>query len=260
MIQFDCHAHVYETTRTVPGARYAPKAPAPLSSWLKNLDNHGLKRGVIVQVSFLGTDNSALCAALAKLDTSRFAGVAVVPLDVGDPELDRLKACGVRGVRWNLVGGAAIPDLKTAQVQDFLGKLRKHDLHLEVHLEGDRLAPHIAHLTDQGLRIVVDHFGLPTDANPKSDPFINAVTDLENKQNLYIKLSARYRTRFDLTPHVARLIEILPPNHTFWGSDWPHTQHETIVDYDAAHCDAIRSLCVCDVKPVGILYGIAATR
>lgn len=258
MIQFDCHAHVYETTRTVSGARYAPNAPAPLSSWLKNLDNHGLRGGVIVQVSFLGADNSGLCAALAKLDTSRFAGVAVVPLDVGDPELDRLKTCGVRGVRWNLVKGAVVPDLTTARVQAFLGKLRKHDLHLEVHLEGDRLAPHIACLTDQGLKVVVDHFGLPTDANPKSDPFINAVTDLENKQNLYIKLSARYRTQFDLTPHATHLKEIMPPSQTIWGSDWPHTQYEAMVDYGTTHNDAVRSLCVCDAKPVGILYGIVA--
>jgi len=258
MIQFDCHAHVYETKRTVPGARYAPKAPAPLSSWLKKLDYHRLTGGVIVQVSFLGTDNSELCAALAKLDTSRFAGVAVVPLDVGDPELEHLKACGVRGVRWNLVRGAVIPDLTAPQVQAFLGKLRSHDLHLEVHLEGDRLAPHIAGLTDQGLRIVVDHFGLPTDANPQSDPFIRAVTDLDDKQNLYIKLSARYRTRFDLTQHVAHLLEILPPNQAIWGSDWPHTQHETMVDYGTAHSDAARSLFVCDTKAVGVLYGIAA--
>lgn len=258
MIQFDCHAHVYETTRTVPGARYAPKAPAPLSSWLKNLDNHGLKGGVIVQVSFLGADNSELCAALTKLDTSRFAGVAVVPLDVRDPELEHLKACGVRGVRWNLVRGAVIPDLKTAQVQAFLGKLRDHDLHLEVHLEGDRLATHVARLTDHGLKIVVDHFGLPTDANPKSDPFISAVADLEDKQNLYIKLSARYRNQFDLAPHVARLTEILPPNQTIWGSDWPHTQHETLVDYGTVHSEAARNLCVCDTEAVGVLYGIAA--
>jgi predicted TIM-barrel fold metal-dependent hydrolase len=258
MIQFDCHAHVYETTRTVPGARYAPKAPAPLSSWLKNLENHKLKGGVIVQVSFLGTDNSELCAALGKLDTSRFAGVAVVPLDVGASELGRLKACGVRGVRWNLVGGAVIPDLKTAQVQAFLEKLRKHDLHLEVHLEGHRLAPHIAQLTDQGLKIVVDHFGLPSDASPESDPFIKAVTEQKNARNLYIKLSAPYRTQFDITNHLTRLRDVLSPEQTIWGSDWPHTQHENLVDFGSVFNDAIRWFCESDASSAGILYGIAS--
>ena len=32
MIQFDCHAHVYETVTAVKGARYVPAAPAPLAS------------------------------------------------------------------------------------------------------------------------------------------------------------------------------------------------------------------------------------
>lgn len=30
MIEFDCHAHVYETVTPVDGARYVPGSPAPL--------------------------------------------------------------------------------------------------------------------------------------------------------------------------------------------------------------------------------------
>ena len=253
MIQFDCHAHVYETTRTVPGARYAPKAPAPLASWLKNLENHGLKGGVIVQVSFLGTDNSELCAALAKLDRSRFAGVAVVPLDVPESELIRLVECGIRGVRWNLVRGAAIPDLNASLVQRFISKLRNHDLHLEVHLEGDRLAPHLAQLADQGVKLVIDHFGLPSNPDPSMDPFVKALKNLQNRQNLYVKLSASYRIDFDITPHLNMLNNMLPPRQTLWGSDWPHTQHEDI-GYAETFPKATLSKGICDVVPVEELY------
>ena len=181
-----------------------------------------------------------------------------MPLDVGDPELAHLTSCGVRGVRWNLVGGAVIPDLKTARVQDFLGKLRTHDLNLEVHLEGARLAAHIAQLADQGLKIVVDHFGLPSDATPASDPFINAVRNMESNRNVFIKLSAPYRTHFDIMPHLECLLDVLSPDQTVWGSDWPHTQHENTVDYVAVYSDAARSLGVCDTRSVEVLYGIAA--
>lgn len=253
MIQFDCHAHVYETTRTVSGARYLPKAPAPLASWLKKLEFHGLKGGVIVQVSFLGTDNSELCAALAKLDRSRFAGVAVVPLDVSDAELKRLVECGVRGVRWNLVRGAAIPDLNALRVREFISKLRTHDLHLEVHLEGQRLAPHLAQLADHGVNLVVDHFGLPSDPSPELDPFIQALKGLQDRQNLYLKLSARYRTDFDVTPHLNLLNDLLSPNQTLWGSDWPHTQHED-VDYAETFPETTLSKGICDAVPVERLY------
>lgn len=94
MIQFDCHAHVYETVTSIDGARYIPARPAPLADWLGHQKAHGLQGGVIVQVSFLGTDNSEMCAALSKLDHSHFAGVGVVQLDVGDEELDRLVDAG----------------------------------------------------------------------------------------------------------------------------------------------------------------------
>lgn len=151
-----------------------------------------------------------------------------------------------------------IPDLKTAQVQAFLGKLRKHDLHLEMHLEGHRLATHIAQFADQGLKLVIDHFGLPSDTTPASDRFINALRNLEDNRNVFIKLSAPYRTHFDIMPHLECLRDLLSPDQTVWCSDWPHTQHENIVDYDAVYSDAARSFGVCDTKSVEVLYGIAA--
>ena len=256
MIQFDCHAHVYETTQAVPGARYRPKAPAPLADWLKNLDHHGLKGGVIVQVSFLGADNSELCAALSKLDKTRFAGVAVVPLNVEDAELQRLIACGVRGVRWNLVRNGFVPDLEAPSVRSFLAKLRNHDLHLEVHLEGHRLAPYVAPLADQGVNIVIDHFGLPSDPDAASDPFLKAIKDLKARANIFVKLSAKYRTGFDISRHLETLNSLLPSHQTLWGSDWPHTQHEEAVDYRMTHEDAAQFADTCDANSVRKLYGL----
>lgn len=258
MIDFDCHAHIYEKVTATRDARYVPSSPAPLSHWLDHQRAHGIKGGVIVQVSFLGSDNSELCAALAKLDLNRFAGVAVVALDVSDATLDRLVAAGVRGVRWNLVRGQAIPDLASASVQAFLEKLRQRKLHLEVHLEGPRLAPALAGLTDQGIGIVVDHFGLPSAPRPGDDPLIIATQNLSDTSSLFFKFSAHYRSQFDLTAHAAALCSKLEAHHIVWGSDWPHTQHEGATNFASA-----RSLCedwglVSDAGAVQNLYGIRA--
>jgi len=231
MIQFDCHAHVYETVTAIDGARYVPAHPAPLDGWLAHQEAHGLRGGVIVQVSFLGADNSEMCAALARLDRARFAGVGVVPLEVCDEELDRLVQAGMRGVRWNLVRGAAMPDLGAAPTRRFLTRLRDRDLHLEIHLEGPRLAPVLPALADQGVNLVIDHFGLPSDPDPRSDPMIRAVADLHDRSALYFKFAAHYRTSFDVTPHAGELLSLLPDNHVVWGSDWPHTQHEHRTGY-----------------------------
>ena len=238
MINFDCHAHVYETVTAISNARYVPTAPAPLATWLDLQSRHGLKGGVIVQVSFLGTDNSELCAALAKLDPKRFAGVAVVPVDISDVDLDHLVDAGVRGIRWNLVRGKAIPDVSTPEVQSLLVKLRQRDLHLELHLEGPRLAPDLPQLVDQGVRIVVDHFGLPSDPDPKQDPIIRATASLTDVSMLYFKFSGHYRTPFDVMGHAQEIRSKIGDHHIVWGSDWPHTQHEKETSFGA-----VQALC-----------------
>lgn len=234
MIDFDCHAHIYEEVTTIPDARYTPKAPASLKKWLEHQRRHNLKGGVIVQVSFLGTDNSELCAALAKLDLTRFAGVAVVPLDVSDDALDRLVDSGVKGVRWNLVRGKSMPDLTSAMVQAFFEKLRRRHLHLEIHLEGPRLALVLPRLMDNGVPIVIDHFGLPSEPNADRDPLVQAVAALSDPASLHVKFSAHYRSSFDLTHHASALLSKVGMDHVVWGSDWPHTQHETTTDFASA--------------------------
>ena len=119
MILYDCHAHVFEQVSAVPTARYTPTSPAPLKRWLEHIKTHGLKGGVLVQVSFLGTDNSELCSALKQLNPDNFAGVAVVSTSVPDEEIDRLYSLGVRGFRWNLIGGLPLPDLQSSEVKYF---------------------------------------------------------------------------------------------------------------------------------------------
>ncbi|MEM8959065.1 MAG: amidohydrolase family protein [Pseudomonadota bacterium] len=258
MIRFDCHAHVYEQVSAIDGARYVPASPAPLDRWLAYHRQHGLTGGVIVQVSFLGTDNSELCAALGRLDRTRFAGVAVVPLDISGQELDALARAGVRGVRWNLVRNARVPDLEAETVRAFLGKLRDRDLHLEIHLEGPRLATVIDRLTDQGLKIAIDHFGLPSEADPRNDPLVSAVKTLAPHRELFMKFSAHYRTPFDLRPHAEEMLSALSPDRIVWGSDWPHTQHEAIADYSDAYARGRSWGLADDASAVRALYGLAS--
>ncbi len=259
MIHFDCHAHVFENMVSIPGARYAPKQPAPLAAWKKNLTKYGLKGGVIVQVSFLGTDNSELCAALDKLDKRRFAGVGVVALDVDDAELDRLVTAGIRGIRWNLVRGADIPDMTSPVVASFFEKLRQRNLHLEVHLEGPRLASHLGVLSDQGVNLVIDHFGLPSEPHPETDPFINAVKELGDRSKLFVKFSAHYRSDVGLAPHANALLNLLEDGQILWGSDWPHTQHEDSICYSETWDAVVRADSVSDATAAKTLFGLTAS-
>ena len=102
-ISVDSHFHVFEAGQAVPEARYSPSYAAPLSNWQSAASEVGVTHGVLVQTSFMGTDNSYLLKHLQQNpDTLR--GVAVVALDAGFEQLADLNTQGVRGIRINLAG------------------------------------------------------------------------------------------------------------------------------------------------------------
>jgi len=229
-ISFDCHAHVFETVVAVGRPRYLPRRPAPLTAWTSLLDAHGLSGGVLVQPSFFGTDNRQLLAALARLPGGRFAGVAVAGLDVSPGALADLAEAGVRGVRWNLVEGAPLPDPEDPAVRRFLEQIGMAGLHLELHLEGTRLAHYLPLLAPRVWRLVIDHGGLPDAADPADDAGLRAIAAVGAKGRLWVKLSAPYRSAAR-PAHVRALLAALGPERLVWGSDWPWTRHEAGRDY-----------------------------
>lgn len=232
MFKFDCHAHVYERLTPLGTVRYVPDRPAPLSQWRSNIAAHGLTGGVIVQVSFLGTDNSQLLTALAGLDRRHFAGVAVTDLTVTDEELDGLVAGGVRGLRWNLVDNARLPDLGSDEISRLVARLRDRAMHIEIQLESPRLAGWLDPLSRLELPVVIDHIGLPVSPDADREPWIGALSELGDRSSFYVKLSAAYRGVADPSAHAARLRDLLGDERFVWGSDWPHTRHENTAAYD----------------------------
>lgn len=99
----DSHFHVFTAGEGRAGARYVPAYDASCEGWAKVAGAVGVTKGVVVQPSFLGTDNTRLCAELrAHPDSLR--GVAVVDPACTATELKELAARGVRGVRLNLSG------------------------------------------------------------------------------------------------------------------------------------------------------------
>jgi len=99
----DCHAHVFgpqERFAYLPGAAYIPP-DAVTTDYVAMLKNNGCDRGVLVQPSVYGTDNSCMVDAL-RSGLYALRGIAVVAANVTDRELEDLHAAGVRGVRINL--------------------------------------------------------------------------------------------------------------------------------------------------------------
>lgn len=230
----DAHFHVFPAHQSTPGARYTPAYAAPLQTWQTAAETVGLRHGVLVQTSFMGTDNRLLLAQLAQHpDTLR--GVAVVAPDASLPVLQALHAQGVRGIRLNLAGQShdMAPWAGARTLWDALLAL---GWHVEVHTDGGALAPVLAALP-LALPVVVDHFGKPERASTQ-DSGIAAVLQRSRRQEpVHVKLSAAYRLAAGLdAAALARLwLQELGPQSLLWGSDWPCTNHEDSADYPALH-------------------------
>src|SRR4051794_20828392 len=100
----DTHAHIFSAAGPfVPGARYRPDYEASIGQWFALWRETGVTHGVLVQPSFLGTNNSQLLAALeSRRDILR--GVVVIDPSVRKSQLELWQQLGVRGARLNLLG------------------------------------------------------------------------------------------------------------------------------------------------------------
>jgi len=100
----DCHAHVFRRDLPMPDRRRAPAGyDATVDDYLRQLDANGLSHGVLIQPSFLGTDNSYFLKAL-RAWPKRLRGVVMLDPGTDERTLAELDALGVRGLRLNLVG------------------------------------------------------------------------------------------------------------------------------------------------------------
>src|SRR5262245_6256079 len=93
----DTHCHVFGPAETFPYAADRSYTPpdAPLAKYLAMLATVGMTRGVLVQGSAHGADNTAMLDALAH-ESRRLRGVAVADENVPAKELKRWAALGVR--------------------------------------------------------------------------------------------------------------------------------------------------------------------
>lgn len=224
----DTHAHIFEPTLTpVADARYVPHYAATLDQYLDVLTAHGVDRGVLVQPSFLGSDNSYLLSALAAAP-DRLRGVIVVSpgeihSELSDGRVENLDAAGIRGVRLNLLG-QPLPDLFTPAWQSAAAAMAKHGWHLEIQASGQQWPQLAPALRAWPGKLVIDHLGLPQEEHPAA---IRTVLELALSEQVWVKVSGPYRS-----PHqqaeimFAELVQRDCADRLVFGSDWPFTRHE----------------------------------
>ncbi|KQR64165.1 amidohydrolase family protein [Arthrobacter sp. AK04] len=224
----DTHAHIfYRGLTPTANARYVPHYDATLDQYLSVLTAHGVARGVLVQPSFLGSDNSYLLTALAA-EPDRLRGVVVVDdatlqCELSEERVRALDAAGVRGVRLNLVG-QPVPDLFSASWMVAGEVMADSRWHLEIQASGQQWLELAPALSAWPTKLVIDHLGLPKREHPGA---IEAVLNLAGLDKCWVKVSAPYRSSYDQAESIFSLfLKRGSTDRLLYGSDWPFTRHE----------------------------------
>lgn len=224
----DTHFHVFAAGVAVPGARYVPAYDAPLTQWQSLAQAAGVRRGVLVQTSFLGADNSLLLRTLAQ-HPRHLRGVAVITPQTSAADLHTLHQGGVRGIRLNLAGRSA--DLSAWQIPALWDNLLALGWHVQLHTDAGALPAALAQVP-AALPVVIDHMGKPERASAK-DASVRAVCQRRGAP-AWVKLSGPYRLGGCNAQALAQLwLHELGSGQLLWGSDWPFTNHENDASYDS---------------------------
>ena len=239
----DCHAHVFGPQDRFPYVANAAYIPpdAVTADYVGMLNNNGCGRGVLVQPSVYGTDNSCMVDAL-RSGLHALRGIAVVEAGISDGELEDLHAAGVRGVRINLA--SETEGLTLADGERLAPRLKELGWHLQFYLDLPKMPEAEARLSQLAINIVIDHFArCPAQDGVDAPPF-QALRRLVQRDNCWAKIMGPYfistnAPRYPEVTPLARALVAAAPDRIVWGTDWPHPGARALMPQDHVLADLL---------------------
>ena len=228
----DSHAHVMRRDLPLASERHsAPKRDVDVTEFVAVMDAHGVSHGVLTAPSFYGTDNSLLLSALDR-NRDRLRGTVIVSPDIEPDTLAAMGARGVVGIRLNWIRRDALPDVTSDAYRRLFANVRALGWHVEIYLEGRKLADVLPRIRETGVRVVADHFGSPEPSRGVACAGFREVLNAVKAGDTWVKLSAPYRLGgADPQRYVDALLDAGGAGQLVWASDWPFVSHEDTVRY-----------------------------
>ncbi len=242
----DTHFHVFGPQKRFPFAperSYTPTCDAPKENLFALHKHLGIERGVVVQSAAHGFDNSAAADLLAA--NKHYRGVALLPANAPTADLERLDKQGFRGVRFHYMGHIAKGD----SIEDVLAmttRLAEIGWHLQIHMEGYRIAELSPALARSPVPVVIDHMGRVDASKGTGHADFQALLALLKHRHVWVKVSGSERISRraspwpDAAPFARKLVEQCP-ERCVWGSDWPHPNLAAVPD-DGVLVDLIEKM------------------
>ncbi len=227
----DCHIHIYEDGHPLAATATFQPPHAPVSAYQRMQQALGLQRAVVVQPTGYGTDHSLLLKALDQLG-EHARGVAVLtPEQQTEEQLKALHQRGVRGIRYMLL---APGQLGWNTLEATAARIAPLGWHINLQLDGRELAEHVTLLQRLPCRLVIDHTGKFLEPVGIDHPGFQALLQLLEGGNCWVKLSAPYETSKTGAPEyadvslLARTLVQRFPNRCLWASNWPHPNRNPV--------------------------------
>jgi len=231
----DTHFHVFGPRARFPFAAdrsYTPPADAPKETLFALHKHLGIERGVVVQSAVHQFDNSAAADLLAA--NRNYRGVALLPASTPAPELKKLDAQGFRGVRFHYMGHLGKGDGIDA-VLSMAKRLAEIGWHLQIHMDGPRIAELAPSLARSPVPVVIDHMGRVDASRGLDSPEFKALLALMKHKHVWVKVSGPERISkqqapwTDARPFQRKLVSEFG-DRAVWGTDWPHPNLDEVPD------------------------------
>jgi 2-pyrone-4,6-dicarboxylate lactonase len=231
----DTHFHVFGPQKRFPFAperSYTPTCDAPKETLFAMHKQMGIERGVVVQSAAHGFDNSAAADLLAA--NKNYRGVALAPASTPTVELKQLDKLGFRGVRFHYMEHLGKGD----RIEDVLAmatRLAAIGWHLQIHMDGSRIAELTPALRRSPVPVVIDHMGRVDASNGLEHADFRALLILLNEKHIWVKVSgseriSRQRAPWkDAVPFARQLVADFG-ERVVWGTDWPHPNLKEVPD------------------------------
>lgn len=221
----DTNIHVFDQRYPLAPTALAQPPDASVAEYRAVMRRIGISRAVVVQPTAYGTDNRCTLDAVAAFGPDAARAVGVVDAATSLDEMARLNAAGMRGTRFHLLGGAAVPIEQFDTIAT-----RAHELgwHVQFQTDGRRLPEYAAQIRSWPGTVVIDHVGKYLEPVAVDDPAFRCLLDLVETGRVYVKLSAPYETSkigaplYDDVGVLAKALVRAAPERMVWATNWPH--------------------------------------
>ena len=220
----DTHMHIYDHRFPLaPTATFDPP-DALVPTYLAMRKRLGIERSVVVQPTAYGKDNRCTLEAVAAIGESA-RGVAVVDETVSDSELERLTHAGIRGARFHMLAGAALPwDV----LERVAARTSEFGWHVQLQLDGRELPEREPLIRKVSGTLVIDHVGKFLEPVSTDHASFRLLVKLVENGRTYVKLSAPYEVSkvglpyYDDVGTLAKALVRAAPDRMLWATNWPH--------------------------------------